>query len=175
MFHDQRFYVAIAFVLFFVLFGRKLWKTIVSHLDARADQVRHELDEAAKLRREAEQMLEDATRERETAFAEAKALIERSRAEAALLGEKAKADAEAVASRREQMARDRIEASQRAAVQEVRAQAVDAAVAAVRSVLAEHVAEHGETASALVDHALERLPGALRAANEAGTAGQTAA
>ncbi len=88
MFHDQRFYVAISFILFFLFFGRKLWAAIAAVLDARADQVRSNLDEASRLRREAEKMLEDATREREQALAESRALIERSRAEAASIAEK---------------------------------------------------------------------------------------
>ncbi|GAJ29851.1 F0F1 ATP synthase subunit B family protein [Acidomonas methanolica] len=168
MLHDQRFYVAIAFVIFFILFGRKLWTAIVTQLDAHAQSARQELAEAAELRRQAEQILEDATREREQALAEAQAMIEHSRQEAALIGETARRDAEAIATRREQMARDRIAASERAAVQDVRKQAIEAAAAAVREVVAHHLAENGEAASTLVDRSLDALPGALRAANEAG-------
>ncbi len=50
MLHDQRFYVAVAFVLFFVFFGRKIWRVVASGLDSRAAQVRRDLDEAGALR-----------------------------------------------------------------------------------------------------------------------------
>lgn len=175
MFHDQRFYVAISFVLFFVLFGRKLWGAIAAVLDARADQVRSNLDEASRLRREAEKMLEDATREREQALAESRALIERSRAEAANIAETARRDAEAVAARREQMARDRIAASERAAIREVREMAADAAIQATRSLLTQHLAGESAGASALLDRGISDLPQALKASNEAGSRNQNAA
>ncbi|AQS88565.1 ATP synthase F0 subunit beta' [Neoasaia chiangmaiensis NBRC 101099] len=171
MFHDQRFYVALAFVLFFVLFGRKLWAVITRALDARAEQVRSDLDEAARLRREAEQMLEAATREREQALEEAQALIERSRAEAAQIAENARNEAQAVAGRREQMARDRITASERAALREMRETAATVAVDAVRDVLTRHLAEDHGAANAFLDHSIDALPNALRASNETSNPG----
>ena len=42
-----------AFVLFFVLFDCKLWSALAAMLDDRPTKVRAELDEAARLRREA--------------------------------------------------------------------------------------------------------------------------
>lgn len=175
MFHDQRFYVALSFVLFFVIFGRKLWQTITAQLDARAEQVRHELDEAGKLRREAEKMLEAATREREQALADAAIMIQRSQAEAAQMAENARREAENVAARREQMARDRIMASERAAIQDVREKASAIATDVVREILALHLSNHPDVAAALVDKALVSLPSALRAANQPSSSGQNAA
>ncbi|WP_051625798.1 F0F1 ATP synthase subunit B family protein [Kozakia baliensis] len=175
MFHDQRFYVALSFVLFFAIFGRKLWHAITTALDARAEQVRSDLDEAGRLRREAEKMLEDATREREQALAEAQALIERSREEAASIAENARRDAEAVAGRREQMARDRIQASERAALREVQDTAASVAAQAVHAVLTHHLTEGNATANALLDRGIEDLPNALRASNESDANDQHAA
>ena len=75
LFAEPRLWVAIAFILFFVLFGRKLWAALAGMLDDRAAKVRAELEEAARLRREAEAMLRDAEKRRAEALAEAKALI----------------------------------------------------------------------------------------------------
>ncbi|GBQ13518.1 F0F1 ATP synthase subunit B family protein [Swaminathania salitolerans] len=175
MFHDQRFYVAVSFVLFFLIFGRKLWAAIAGILDARAEQVRSNLDEASRLRREAEKMLEDATREREQALAESRALIERSREEAAAIAERARHEAEAIAARREQMARDRITASERAAVREVREMAASVAIQATRTLLAQHFADEHASASTLLDRAIGDLPGALKASNETGPRDRSAA
>ncbi|ACI51650.1 H+transporting two-sector ATPase B/B' subunit [Gluconacetobacter diazotrophicus PA1 5] len=159
MLHEPRFWSAVAFVLFFVLFGKKLWTPLAAALDSRADRIRADLDEAARLRREAEQMLEDATRERETAMVEARALVEHSLIEAARIADEARREAEAVATRREQMARDRIAASERSAVREVRQVAIDVAIQATRDVLATALpagADH-----AIVDRAIADLPSAL--------------
>ena len=81
-FAEPRNWVLIAFVLFFVLFGRKLWSALAQMLDDRAAKVRTELDEAARLRREAEAMLRDAETRRAEALREAQALIEGAKAEA---------------------------------------------------------------------------------------------
>ncbi|RUT25148.1 F0F1 ATP synthase subunit B [Asaia sp. W19] len=175
MFHDQRFWVAVSFVAFFVLFGGKLWKAIAAVLDARANQVRSNLDEASRLRREAEKMLEDATREREQALAESRALIERSREEAAAIAEHARREAEAVASRREQMARDRIAASERQAIREMREVAADAAIQATRALVGQYLRSEQAGASALLDRGISDLPQALKASNEAGSRSQSAA
>ena len=53
-FAEPRNWVVLAFILFFVLFGKKLWSALAAMLDARAAAVKAELEEAARLRREAE-------------------------------------------------------------------------------------------------------------------------
>jgi F-type H+-transporting ATPase subunit b len=159
MLHEPRFWSAVAFVVFFILFGKKIWAPLAAALDSRADRIRADLDEAARLRREAEQMLEDATRERETTLAEARALVEHSLAEAARIADEARREAESVASRREQMARDRIAATERSAVREVRQVAIDVAIQATRDALAAALPAEADRAN--VDQAIAGLPSAL--------------
>jgi F-type H+-transporting ATPase subunit b len=158
-FAEPKNWVVLAFFLFFILFGKKLWGALSGMLDARAVNVKAELEEASRLRREAESMLRDAEKQRAEALTEAKSLIEGARAEAGRLTAAAAAEAEASAKRREQMAIDRIAAAEKAAVDDVRLVAADVATTAARQVLAE-----GLTASAdsvLIDHAISQLPTAL--------------
>jgi F-type H+-transporting ATPase subunit b len=158
-FAEPRNWVFIAFVLFFVLFGRKLWAALAGMLDDRAAKVRTELEEAARLRQEAEAMLRDAEARRADALREAQALIDGAKAEAGRVAAAAGAEAEASAKRREQMALDRIAAAEKAAVDEVRLTAAEVATVAARQVIAE-----GLTADAdarLIDHAITQLPSAL--------------
>lgn len=158
-FAEPRNWVFIAFVLFFVLFGRKLWAALAGMLDDRGAKVRTELEEAARLRQEAEAMLRDAEARRADALREAQALIEGAKAEAGRVAAAAGAEAEASAKRREQMALDRIAAAEKAAVDEVRLTAAEVATVAARQVIAE-----GLTADAdarLIDHAITQLPSAL--------------
>ena len=128
--------VAIAFFLFFILFGKKLWVAVAGMLDSRADAVRRELAEAAQLREEAEQMLANARQQREQALAEAKALVEGAKAEAERVAAAAADEARAAAHRREQMALD-IAAAEKAAVDEVRVTAAEVATVAARDVIAQ--------------------------------------
>ena len=160
-FAEPRNWVVLAFILFFVLFGRKLWAALAGLLDARAVAVKGELEEAARLRREAESMLRDAEKQRADALSEARALIEGARAEAGRVSAAAAAEAEASAKRREQMAIERIAAAEKAAVADVRLAAADVATTAARQVLAEGLA--GDADQRLIDHAITQLPAALAA------------
>ena len=99
-FAEPRNWVIIAFVLFFVLFGRKLWSALAQMLDDRAAKVRAELEEAARLRQEAEAMLREAEARRSEALREAQAMIDGARNEAGRVAAAAAAEAEAAARRR---------------------------------------------------------------------------
>jgi F-type H+-transporting ATPase subunit b len=158
-FGEPRNWVVLAFILFFVLFGKKLWGALAGMLDARAAAVKAELEEAARLRREAESMLRDAEKQRSDALVEAKALVEGARAEAGRLSAAAAAEAEASAKRRQQMAIDRIAAAEKAAVDDVRLAAADVATTAARQVLAEGLSAAAD--SKLIDQAITQLPVAL--------------
>lgn len=158
-FGDPRNWVVLAFVLFFVLFGKRLWGALAAILDARATSVKAELEEAARLRREAESMLRDAEKQRADALTEAKALIAGAQAEASRVTAAAAAEAEAAARRREQMALDRIAAAEKAAVDDVRLAAADVATSAARQFLTEDLTPDAD--GVLIDHAIAQLPAAL--------------
>ncbi len=156
--HSQT-WVIIAFVIFFALFGRKLWQAIAGMLDRRAETVRTELAEASRLRREAEALLADAASRREQAAADAVRLLEGAQAEASRLAQASAQEAQASAQRRERMALDRIAAAEKAAITGVRLAATEIAMAAAEQVIRD---ELGADADApLVDSAIAGLPAAL--------------
>ncbi len=158
-FAEPRSWVAVAFVIFFVLFGNRIWRALAIMLDRHAAIIRSDLDEASRLRSEAEAMLKDATARREQATAEARSLLESARAEAARLGEQARTDAEAAGRRRERMAMDRIAAAEKAAVTDVRVAAADIAARAAQEVIAATLSVEAD--SAIIDRAIAGLPAAL--------------
>ena len=51
---SQTAWVLIAFILFFVLVGKKLWSALTTNLDQRKMMIENELNEAKKLREEAQ-------------------------------------------------------------------------------------------------------------------------
>ncbi len=159
---NPRFWVAVAFVVFVVVFGRKLWSALAAMLDKRTDAIRAELSAAQLLRQEAEALLRDARQRRETALEDAKTLLEHAKTEAERLAREAAADAEAAAARRERMAVDRIAAAEKAAVDDVRKAAADIAATAAERVIRDTLTQ--DSGAALVDKAITDLPGALRAA-----------
>jgi F-type H+-transporting ATPase subunit b len=159
--HDPEFWVLVSFVIFFAVFGGRLWSAVAGMLDGRANAIRAELAEAQRLRTEAEGMLAEAQRARTAALAEATDLLARSHVEAARLQEAAIAEADAAGKRREKLALDRISAAEKAALTEVRRMAADVATRAAEQVLSEGL---GDNEQRLIDQAIADLPRALRAA-----------
>lgn len=154
------FWVTVAVLIFLFFFGRKIVAAINQMLDQRSAAIQHELDEAARLRAEAEKMLKDAEARREEALAQAKEMLAMAGREAERLSADLLAEAQALARRREQMAQERIAAAESAAVSEVRDAAATLASRAAEHLLKEtfdEVRDH-----ALIDQAISGLPAALR-------------
>lgn len=156
---DPYAWVAISFVIFWVLMGGKAWAALTGILDKRAETVRAELAEAARLRQEAEAMLKDAKAQREDALASAHKLLEGAKAEAKRLADAAAAEAAGAAARREKMAMDRIAAAEKSAVDDVRTIAADVAATAAAAVIRDSLSAHAD--SALIDRGIAGLPAAL--------------
>ena len=159
---DPRLWVGVAFTIFFLIFGGRAWNAITKLLDGRAAAIRNELDEASRLRRDAEAMLAEAPARREAALQEAQAMLMRARTEAQRVAEAARNDAATAATRREQLAMDRIAAAEKAAVTDVRLAAADIAARAAEQVIRTGLS--AETDAHLIDRAIQGLPAALRAA-----------
>ena len=153
------FWVFIALVIFAILFGRKIAVPVIGALDQRAATVRQSLDEASRLKVEAEAMLADARKKRAEAIAEAKDILERAKAEAALMAAELATEAEQRAAARERMVQERIAAAQTSAVAEVRNTAIDVAIAATAAALRSGLSTTQD--AALVDHAIADVPGAF--------------
>lgn len=159
---NPTFWVAVSFIIFVVLLGRTMWTKATEALDARAAKIRADLDEAARLRGEAEAMRRQAEADRAAAQSEATALIARAKAEAERLSAATAAEAEATAKRRQRMALERIQAAEAGALAEVRQAAAAVAAAAAREVIAETL--DAKQDARLIDDAVADLPRALRAA-----------
>ena len=56
-FSDPQLWVAISFVLFFLLFGKILWKKLSSFLDNKILEIKKDIDEAKNLHNEAKDLL----------------------------------------------------------------------------------------------------------------------
>jgi F-type H+-transporting ATPase subunit b len=158
---NPRTWVGLAFIMFVVIFGQKIWQALSKLLDDHAARIRSDLDEASRLRREAEEILRDAQSRRDVAMAEAQRLIEGAKAEAERHAAASAQEAEAASRRREQMALDRIAAAEKAAVDEVRVTAAEVATNAARNVIAQGLSADAD--AGLIDHAIAQLPASLAA------------
>lgn len=156
MIGKPEFWVALAFVIFFGLLWKKIAAAFVGMLDARTEKIRQELDEAQRLREEAQSLLASYQRRQRDAQKEAEEIIAHAREEAERLRRQAAADLETSLKRREAQAVDRIAQAEAAAMQEVRALTVDLAIAASRKLLSENLPQSQQ--DALVAQAVAELP-----------------
>lgn len=129
--------VAVAFVIFVVLVLWKGMAKITVGLDKRADQIRAQLDEAQKLREEAQAVLAGYQRQQRDALAEAEEIISHAKEEAERMKVDAAATLATTLKRREEQAVDRIAQAEAKALQDVRNQAVDLAIAATGTLIGE--------------------------------------
>jgi F-type H+-transporting ATPase subunit b len=156
VFTDPAFWVAVAFILFFVLTGRLLWRTLADALDKRATAIAKTLSDAEALRKDALKAKVDAESTLARATAEAEGIITQAHEEAERMRMKAMANLETAIALRQQQALDRISQAEAQAIKDVRNSAVDVAVAATRALLRDQVG--GGKTQALVDEAIAELP-----------------
>jgi len=149
-------WVAISFILFIALIAKPAWKFVTSALDSKIDEIRDKIEEATKLRDEAQDMLAAHKRKMAEAEKEADDIINQARKEAQLLKAKMTEELEASLQRREKLAMDRIAQAEADAADEVRSLTTDIALAAARGLLADAVKD--DKADALIDDAIKELP-----------------
>jgi F-type H+-transporting ATPase subunit b len=142
-----------------VVLGIMLWKKVPAAigrgLDKKIAGIREQLDEAAKLRAEAEALRAEYEAKTAAAGAEAQAMVDRARHEADTIVQQAKVDAASLIDRRTRMAEDKISAAERSAIAEVRAKAANAAAAAAATLIAQ---QHDAQADrAMVDQTIAGL------------------
>ena len=130
-------WVALGFLCFLGLLAYLgVHRKLVDSIDARQGRIKSELDEARRLREEAQALLADFERKGREAETEAAAIVASAKAEAERLAGEAKAKAEDFVTRRTKMAEAKIAQAESQAVADVRSAAAEAAVAAAEKILA---------------------------------------
>ena len=120
-----------------IIIWKKVPAMIAAMLDARIATIRVQLDEASRLRAEAEAQLTQAKARNAASAGDAAAIIAHAEAEAKLMLAKAESDSAELVARRQKMAEDKIAAAERTAIAEVRAKAADAAARAAAAIIAD--------------------------------------
>src|SRR5579864_7380453 len=149
-------WVAVAMLaVFAILIWKKVPAAIGRALDSKIALIREQLAEAESLRKEAEALKAEYEAKAKSADKDREALLERAMHEADEIVAKAKSDAEALIERRARMAEDKIAAEERAAVEQLRAAAADAAAKAAAKLIAER--HDAGTDARLVDRAIKEI------------------
>jgi len=151
-FEDPHFWAAVSFVILVLAAYKPLSKIIFKGLDSRSDNIRKELDEAQRLKEEAETFLTSCQRRYKEALDEAAQILAHAKEESARMSEEAHANLEANIQKRLDIATQKISNYETAALQEIRIQSVDLAVSAARKLMMNHLDD--KTAHILIEHAI---------------------
>jgi F-type H+-transporting ATPase subunit b len=157
---SPEFWVAISFVGFVLLILYfKVPGKIVELLDERAEAIRQELDEARRLREEAQAILADYQRKAKGAEQEAAEIIRLAKQEAQALAAETRTKLEESLERRTRLAEEKIARAEEQAMDDVRAAAIEMAIAAAEQIIDKKMTP--AASAKLVDESIKGLKGKL--------------
>ncbi len=157
--HSAEFWVAVAFAIFVIGAYGPGKRILTGALDKRIAQIRDEVEEAQKLREEAQAALASYQRRQREAIQEAEQIIAHAREEAERTQSRAAAELEEAIQRREQQAAEKIAQAEAAALAQIRDKAVELAISATGKLLAEKMA--GKSGDDALAAAIKDLPDKL--------------
>mgnify|MGYP001379331662 FL=1 len=157
---DPTFWVAVAFVVFVVLVFKPIKGALIGGLDAKIAEIRREVEEAEKLREEAQSLLANYQRQQRQAIQDAEAIVARAKEEAERHRAEADEAMKDMVRRQEEQAREKIAQAETTAIQEVRSMSVELAMAAAEKLLADRLS--GDEGSRLIDNSIEDIPRKLQ-------------
>lgn len=155
VFHSAEFWVAVAFAIFLALTLKPALRVVTGALDGRIAKIREEIEEAQRLREEAQSTLAAYQRRQREALQEAEKIIEHAREEAERTRARAEAELEESIRRREQQAAEKIAQAEEAALEDIRNRAVDLAISATANLLKEKLT--GKPGEKLISDAIKGL------------------
>jgi len=136
---DPKFWVAVAFLACVGLGFKKLKQLLLNALDGRSARIRNELDNARKLREQAEAVLADYKKKQAEYLKEAENMLAKAHEDAAELVKQSEKELKMALDARMDQALAKISREEDLAIQEVRNHVVDIALASARAVIINHV------------------------------------
>jgi F-type H+-transporting ATPase subunit b len=158
--YEPEFWVAVSFFIFvgvLVYFG--VHTKIISALDARAFLITQELEEARRLREEAEKVLADYRRKLADVVTEVDDIVALAAKEAEILAAETRQSLKEYFDRRIKLAEEKIARAENEAVREFRSVVVDAAIAAAENLIAAKLTP--DRAKQLVSQSIKALESKL--------------
>ena len=153
---DDSFWALIGLILFFaVIVSFQVPGFVTRALDNRADAIRRELEDARRLREEAQALLAEYQRKRRDAEKEAEDIVAQAKADAEAMTHEAQTQLEEMVARRAAIAEAKIAQAESQAVAQVRDVAANVAISAAETVLAEKAT--GAAGKKLIDESLASL------------------
>jgi len=157
--HNPEYWVMISFFIFCgILVYMGVPASMARALDGRASTIKSELEEARRLREDAQALLDEYRKKQHEAESEAQAIVANAKREAEQLASETRRSLAEMVERRTKSAEEKIARAEAQAVGEVKAAAVDRALAAAEAILA---GRGPATGPALIDASIRDLKGKL--------------
>ena len=144
--HDTALWVGISFVIFAFIAFKLGRSSVVGALDAKIDEVKQEIENAERLRVEAQELLAQYQRKQRDAEAEAADILARAQEQAKMIKSTAEADIAEIMDRRETQLAERLRRIEENALSEIQSHAADLAVAATTEMIAQTLDEKANSA-----------------------------
>lgn len=158
--HNTDIVVAIGFLIFIgILVYFKVPQLISGLLDKRADTIRAELEEARKLREEAQELRASFERKKTEVKAQAERIVAKAKADAELAAKQARADLEVSIARRLKAADDQIASAEAGALRDVRNKAVAVSIMAAADLIARNLSP--EESGKLIEDSIKTVEARL--------------
>jgi F-type H+-transporting ATPase subunit b len=148
-------WLLVALIILIAVIYRPLSRTIFGALDGHSAKVRAELDQARRLREEAQSLLASHQRQLLSGEDRARAIVEHARQETERQVERHRVELEASMGRRTEHALARIAQEEARALHDVRSRAATLTVRTTERLLREQL--DGQQAQALLDHAIAEV------------------
>ena len=161
LFENPETWVLVAFIVFVALVFKKAWKFSTINLDARAERISAELEEAARLREEAQGLLSQYQRDHRGVEEEVVRMLENAREEARQVVLLAEERLAAQLSQKEAQAQQNIQYAEANLLEDIRSEAAALTVTASRELIRRSL--DSEKASRLLDLSIDDVGNKLSA------------
>ncbi|WP_375623558.1 MULTISPECIES: F0F1 ATP synthase subunit B [unclassified Bartonella] len=149
------FWAFVGLVLFLALLVYfQIPQRVIHHLDARAKRIKDELDEALRLREEAQEILAEYQRKHAEAEKDAQEIIAAAKHEVESIIAEARAKAEEYVKNRNKLAEQKIAQAEADAIRMVSSSAIDLAISTARTLIAREI--DSNKADELIKESLEK-------------------
>ena len=151
---DTALWVSLGFVVVVaMLFRIGVHKTVGKSLDERAQKIADDLDDARRMREEAQELLAQYQRRQREVEEEAQAIIEQAKKDAGRMADESREKINDQIARRAKAAEDKIARAEAQALSEIRQQTADLAIETARGIIRDRVDQGAQ--SALIEKAID--------------------
>ena len=159
MFSDPAFWVGLAFVLTVAGISKPIWLNLSQSLDNRASKIKGQIDEARELREDAQVLLAEHQKKQKDSLAEAKEIIKQAKQQTNSMKAQAESKLRESLERIESQAFERIKQTELQAIINIRNEAANLTIVAVRNLINEHINE--DIHAKLIDNSISELKSSI--------------